>query len=181
MGVFLGMGLPRIFTRQREPVLPEADDAVAPTYATSTDALIHGLRMRSVGGDPWFEPLPANERVGTVDRCLQLTAAQIASMPLRYRHSESTLGSRPAWVSDPDPAWYPNGIADAIFAVVWSIYARGDAFLYATSRYETGWPRTWTVLDAATMQVVDAGGERAYRSNQTWLEPGDVLQISRNP
>ncbi|HEU0194652.1 MAG TPA: phage portal protein, partial [Gaiellales bacterium] len=117
----------------------------------------------------------------TVNRCLQLNAQQIATMTLRYRHSHATQGFQPAWVSDPDPAWYPNGITDAVFAAVWSIYAQGDAFLWVTSRYENGYPRTWTVLDAQTMHVEDVGGGRDYRSNGVWLDPDDVIQIQRNP
>ena len=98
-----------------------------------------------------FEPVLVRVRsarpvVGTVDRCLQLNAQQIATMPLRYRHAETAQPFEPAWVHDPDPAWYPNGIRDAVFSLVWSVYAAGEAFLWVTSRYETGYPRT---LDAA--------------------------------
>jgi HK97 family phage portal protein len=50
-----------------------------------------------------------------------------------------------------------------------------------TSRYESGYPRTWTVLDAQTMKVFDAGGSRGYRSNNYPLDPRDVIQVQRNP
>jgi len=169
----------RLWRRTRDPVLPEATNAVPPTYASIDHFIAHALRMPQ---DGWFEPLPGiGERVGTVDRCLQLTAQQVATMPLRYQHASSAAAFQPLWVHDPDPAWYPNGIGDAVFAAVWSIYARGDAFLWVTSRYETGYPRTWTVLDATTMKVDDVGGIRGYRSNGVDLDPADVIQVTRNP
>jgi len=119
--------------------------------------------------------------VGTVDRCLQLTAQQVATMPLRYRHSDDVQGYEPAWVHDPDPAWYPNGIGDAVFSATWSVYARGECFLWATSRYESGYPRTWTLLDPVTMHVEDLGGYRGYRSNGVWLDERDVIHVMRDP
>jgi HK97 family phage portal protein len=121
------------------------------------------------------------ESIGAIDRCLQLNAQQVATMPLRYRHAQDVGGYEPLWVHDPDPAWYPNGIGDAMFAAVWSIYAHGEAFLWATSRYESGQPRTWTVLDALTMHVEARGGIRRYSSNGHDLAADDVLHIQRNP
>lgn len=117
------------------------------------------------------------ERVGAVSRCLQLTSQQIAGMPLRFRGN-----FQPLWVSAPDPVWFPNGVGDALFALVWSVYSRGDAFLWVTSRYETGYPQTWTVLDPdqVTVWADDAGGRR-YRVGGLDLAEDDVLQITRNP
>lgn len=124
----------------------------------------------------WANPQLAR-RVGTVARCLQLVSQQIATLPLRFRG-----GYQPLWVSDPDPIWFPGGFGDAAFAVVASVYGWGDAFLWVTSRYESGYPQTFTVLDpaAVTVKEADAGG-RAYRVGQTELDPDDVLQISRTP
>ena len=121
------------------------------------------------------------ERVGTAARCLQLVCQQVAAMPLRYR--AGSAGSPPLWVSNPDPVWFPNGIADATFAAVASVYGWGDAFLLVTDRYETGYPRAWTVLDPSRV-AVDAhpeGQGRTYRIGQVDLDPSDVLQISRDP
>src|SRR5262245_46930414 len=71
----------------------------------------------------------AAERVWAANRCIQLNAQQIASMPLEF------VGSyEPAWVSNPDPNWYPNGIGDALFAIVRSLYGWGFAILLVTSR-----------------------------------------------
>jgi HK97 family phage portal protein len=123
------------------------------------------------------------ERIGTVDRCLQLNSQQIATMPLRYKHAESAHAFQPRWVTDPDPAWYPNGIHDAVFSAIWSIYARGEAIFWCTSRYETGYPATFTVVDprAVEVDVAPGGGERTFHAGGVELNPDDVVQVQRNP
>src|SRR5262245_12022220 len=121
------------------------------------------------------------ERIGSVDRCLQLNSQQVASMPLRYKCTPSASPFQPRWVTDPDPAWYPNGIHDAVFSAVWSIYARGEAVLWVTSRYETGYPATFTVLDPRAVDVEQEGGQRQFASNGVDLNPNDVIQVQRNP
>ena len=148
-----------------------AINATAPTPLAGLQAAF--LQTLGYGTPP--------EQVGTVDRCLQLNSQQIATMPLRYRHGDETSGFEPAWIHDPDPVIFPNGIGDAIFATVWSVYAAGEAFLWVTSRYESGYPRTFTLLDPVTMHVQEVEGERAYRSNGYELDTRDVLQIMRNP
>jgi len=116
-------------------------------------------------------------RVGTVARCLQLVAQQIATLPLRFRG-----GYEPMWVSNPDPVWFGGGVGTAVFAAVSSMYAWGDAFLWATSRYETGYVQAWTVLDPQMVVVeADPRGGRRYKIKEHYLDPDDVLQISRDP
>ena len=116
------------------------------------------------------------ERVWVVNRCIQLNANAISCMPLRF------YGTRePAWVANPDPNWFPNGIKDAVFAAIWSLYSWGDAFLYVTARYADGYPSNWTVLDPAAMTVENVKGRRVYRLRQERLDSGDVIQISRDP
>jgi HK97 family phage portal protein len=117
------------------------------------------------------------EKVWVANRCMQLNSQQIATMPLRFFGN-----NEPAWVSNPDPNWYPNGIGDAIFALIWSQYGYGDGFILVTDRYaQTGLPRTWTVLDPMPMDVRVVRGARRYRSGSVELNPDDVIQISRNP
>ena len=157
--------------------------------ATREEGLAEALRL-----SPWFQDYDPDllglfgfggalvERIGTVDRCLQLTAQQIATMPLRYKHAATASPFQPRWVTDPDPAWYPNGIHDALFSAVWSVYARGEAILWATSRYQTGFPATWTVLDPRGVEVENAGdGTRRFTANGVPLNSDDVVQIMRNP
>lgn len=128
-------------------------------------------QMRGTG----FSPHLAH-KVWVANRCLQLNCQQIASMPLRF------IGNgTPAWVTNPDPVWYPNGISDAVFSLAWSMYSWGDGWAYITARYSDGYPSAWTVLDPAAMQVELVAGERRFRSSGRLLDPRDVVQISRNP
>jgi len=116
------------------------------------------------------------ERVWVANRCLHMNANAISTMPLRFHGNRE-----PAWVANPDPIWYPNGITDAVYAVISSLYGWGDAFVYVTSRYADGYPSAWTVLDAASMTVESRGGKRRYEFAQAPLNSDDMVQISRDP
>ena len=117
-----------------------------------------------------------NERVWVAARCKHMNANAISTMPLRH------YGTRePAWVANPDPVWFPNGIADAVYAIVDSLYGWGDAFVYVTARYTDGYPSAWTVLNPEPMTVEIRNGMRQYESGGRRLNPADMVQISRNP
>jgi HK97 family phage portal protein len=117
------------------------------------------------------------ERVWVANRCQHMNATAISTMPLRHYG-----GARePAWVANPDPVWYPNGISDAMYSIVWSMYGFGDAFLYITSRYSDGYPSAWTVLDPESVTVNVENGTRRYRTHNAILNPQDVVQITRDP
>lgn len=148
---------------------------VESTTSDDVPGLIPGISVDSVLYGAGWSPRLA-DRVWTANRCLQLCSQQLASMPLRF------FGTyEPAWVANPDPVWYPNGIGDAVFSATWSMLGWGDAFLLVTGRYANGFPSGWTVLDPATMNVQAQGGRRVYRSSNTELDPDDVVQISRDP
>jgi HK97 family phage portal protein len=125
--------------------------------------------------------LPGNaqlaDRVWVANRCIQLNSQQVASMPLHYHG-----GFEPAWVSSPDPHWYPNGIGDALHSIVALLYGWGYACLYVTDTYADGFPRTWTVLDSSRLSISVEDGQRRYRFGQDEiLDPRRVIQIDRNP
>jgi HK97 family phage portal protein len=125
-------------------------------------------------GATWSTRL--QDRVWVANRCLQLSCQQIAAMPMRFYGSYE-----PAWVANPDPVYFPNGVGDALFAAAWGMYGWGDAFLYVTDRYVNGYPSAWTVLDPSTVTVQLERGRRTYRTQQLELDPADVVQITRNP
>ncbi len=116
------------------------------------------------------------ERVWVANRCQHMNANAISTMPLRHFG-----GREPAWVANPDPSWYPNGISDCMYAIIWSMYGWGDAFVYITSRYSDGYPSAFTVLDPAPMDVTVRNGRREYRSGSQPLNPNNMVQITRNP
>jgi HK97 family phage portal protein len=116
------------------------------------------------------------ERVWVANRCIQLNAQQIATMPIQMNGTPE-----PAWVSNPDPHWYPNGVADALFCVVENIYGWGFSCQYVTDTYADGYPRTWTVLDSANVNIKLKDGSREYKYGEQLLDPRKVIQIDRNP
>jgi len=120
--------------------------------------------------------------VWVADRCIQLNAQQVASMPLRFNPGSPT-SFEPAWLANPDPAWYPNGLADAVHAAIDDYYRQGDIFLYTTNDYATGFPLTWTVLPAREVGVTysEATGRREFDVAGEPLVRDRVIQISRNP
>ncbi len=120
------------------------------------------------------------ERVWVANRCQQLNAQQIASMPLEF-HGPPVEDTEPAWVSSPDPTNYPNGIGDALHSIVHQVYAWGFACLYVTDRYSTGFPRTWTVLPSGEVNIRWEDGQRAYKLRDTVLAASRIVQIDRNP
>lgn len=128
------------------------------------------------------------ERVWVANRCIQLNSQQIASMPLTFNPGsplDDTGAIRdtrpPAWVSNPDPNWYPNGISDAVFSIVRQIYGYGFACLYVTAFYATGFPQFWTVLDSARLTITEEDGERVYKFGEEKLNADRIIQIDRNP
>lgn len=158
--------------RRREVQETTLDDVPGLTGIDSSSTLGAFLSGLIATG---FSPRLA-QNVWCANRCLQLCSQQVASYPLRF------IGSRePAWLTNPDPVWYPNGISDAVFAATASMYGWGDAFLYVTSRYSDGLPSGWTVLDPAAVHVRARRGVRVYEVSGRPLARDDVVQITRNP
>ena len=131
-------------------------------------------------GTPWYGTPQLADRVWVANRCQQLNAQQIAGMPLHF-HGPPVPDTEPAWVSSPDPNWYPNGIGDALHAVVNQLYGWGFSCLYVTDRYASGFPRTWTVLPSEAVQIKMVDGRREYKLGEDVLSPSRVVQIDRNP
>jgi Phage portal protein len=115
-------------------------------------------------------------RVWVANRCIQMNAQQIASMPLEFAGAEE-----PAWVSSPDPVGFPNGIGDALQAAVECIYGYGFVLLYVTEFYASGLPRNWTVLDSGRVNVQFEKGRRSYKIGEHALDARRVVQIDRDP
>ena len=113
-------------------------------------------------GTPWYGTPQLADRVWVANRCQQLNAQQIASMPLVF-HGPPVEDTEPAWVSSPDPNWYPNGIGDALHAIVDQLYGWGFSCQYVTDLYADGFPRTWTVLPSAAVQIKLEDGRREYK------------------
>jgi hypothetical protein len=120
------------------------------------------------------------EKVWAANVCQHKNSLQLGSYPLRWHGSAGT--DEPAWVSSPDPSLFPNGIGDALYAITDQIYGHGYSLQYILDRYDSGYPRRWTVIDSdACVPFFGEDGRRVYKINDTTLDPSRVVQIDRNP
>jgi hypothetical protein len=119
-------------------------------------------------------------KVWIANRCQKLNAQAIAKMRLEWH---GPPGVEPMWVSAPDPSLFPNGIGDALHAIVDQMYGWGFSCQQITSRYATGYPRTWTVLPSSMLQIDWHEGRRRYRwsGSEEPLDASEIFQIDRNP
>ena len=140
------------------------------------NSIIPNWWAENIGGYP-LSSAALVQQVWVANRCQHLNSAQIAKMRVEWHGT----GLEPAWVSSPDPNWYPNGIGDALYAITDQMYLWGFAIVYVTDRYADGYPRQWTVLpsESVTVQMVDGG--RQYKYGEDILNPARVVQIDRNP
>ena len=121
-----------------------------------------------------------SDQVWVANRCQKLNAQAIAAMKLEW-HGPPGAGE-PMWVSNPDPSLFPNGIGDALHAIVDQMYGWGYSLQYVTSEYADGFPRTWTVIPSGACTPTFEDGQRVYKMpNDTFLDPARVIQIDRNP
>ncbi len=121
------------------------------------------------------------DRTWITNRALQMNSQQIGSMPLRFNPGNATTVTEPAWMSNPDPLYYPNGIGELIRALVRDYYAWGWCLLLITSRYSDGYPRTFTRIPASRCEPMwDDDGYRRYNLGGYELDPGDIIQIDRD-
>lgn len=169
------MGRVRDFVFGPESEFARRAEPLEGTLMSLWNSILPGFWDSTYGTSPYGTPDLA-ERVWVANRCIQLNAQQIASMPLEFHGV-----SEPAWVSSPDPNWYPNGIADALFSAVRFLYGWGYALLYVTAYYADGFPQFWTVLDSSRITVDEVDGERRYRAGDQVLDASRIIQIDRNP
>jgi hypothetical protein len=120
-------------------------------------------------------------KVWIANRCQKLNAQAIAAMPLEWQGPPGV--DAPMWVSAPDPNVFPNGIGDALHAIVDQMYGWGFSCQFVTSEYASGYPRTWTVLPSNALQIDWHEGRRRYRmgGSSEALDATKVVQIDRNP
>ena len=167
------MALRDFFRQERIERTAEEDIELASEAAWSANLANFWAGLTGASG---FSTSTLLDKVWVANRCKHMNCNAISTMPLRF------YGTRePAWVANPDPIWFPNGISDAMYAIVDSMYGWGDAFVYITARYADGYPSAWTVLNPEPITVKVERGRRVYESGQTLLDPDNMVQISRNP
>jgi hypothetical protein len=179
------VGQPILATRE-QPLLSRDVEPLEGTNMSLWNSIIPNFWTENglnAAGQMFF---PGNgllaERTWITNRCIQMNAQQIASMPLRFEAPNVADATEPMWVCNPDPLFYPNGISDAIFALVADMYGWGYGLAYVTQRYANGFPRNWTTIPARICEPLWREGVREYRVlGGDLLDPTDVIQIDRNP
>jgi hypothetical protein len=141
---------------------------------------VQAFWAETFGGSGLYISPRVAEYVWVANRCIQLNAQQIAAMPIEF-HSLYDSAEAPAWVSSPDPVWFPNGIGDVIFSIVENVYKWGFSCQQITRRYSSGFPQTFTVLPSDRVAIDVVAGRRTYKLDETALDPFDIVQIDRNP
>jgi hypothetical protein len=178
--------LQRIRQEITQPVLSRVDplegtnmslwNSVIPNWWTAEG-------MNDIGKMFWPADGRLADRIWITSRCLQMNSQQIGSMPVRFEapNVAPEYFREPAWVSNPDPAYYPNGIGSLLKALVHDYYAWGWALLYITSRYADGYPRNMTRIPAAKCTPRwDPDGYIEYDLGGELLDPQNVIQIDRD-
>jgi len=143
------------------------------------NSIIPAWHATNTGDSWWWDTPTLVDRVWVAARCQQLNSQQIAAMPIEWHGTTGT--QEPAWVTNPDPNLFPNGIADALFCITDQLYGWGFSCQYITDFYADGFPRTWTVLNSEFLNIRFVNGSREYKYNETRLNPRRIVQIDRNP
>jgi hypothetical protein len=182
------MGLLERMTRGVRPVLTRDVEPLEGTNMSLWNSTIPNWwtenGMNAAGQMFW----PGNgllaDRTWITNRCLQMNSQQIGSMPLRFEAPNVTAGPQsvePAWVSNPDPLYYPNGVSSLIRALTRDYYGWGYCLLYVTSRYANGYPRTFTRIPASRCEPRwNAEGVKEYALGDDYLDPNEIIQIDRD-
>lgn len=116
------------------------------------------------------------DQLDIVWACLDKNSAITGSMPLFV----TKYGARqpaPSWLNNPQPELYTS-MSDFWRSVFWSWQATGEAFVYCTSRYDNGRPRTFMHVPSPYVSPeIDptTGRRKFYISGKDATE--DVLQI----
>jgi HK97 family phage portal protein len=93
--------------------------------------------------------------------CIDMNTSILATMPPYVARDDEILDTPPSWLVNPQPEVYTGWgeFLRQLFASWWL----GEAFVWATSRYADGWPRTFVVLNPNWVSVELDGGERRFR------------------
>ena len=113
------------------------------------------------------------ERVWVANRCQQLNAQQIAGDADRVPRPTGGGHRARLGVSSPDPNWYPNGIGDALHAIVDQLYGWGFSLPVRHRPVRVRVPAgRGRCCRRRRCQIRLEDGRRAYKLGEDELEPG---------
>src|SRR6188768_924401 len=106
--------------------------------------------------------------------CLDKNSSILASLPV-YKTRGGEVVDPEGWMTNPDPrvytSWYE--FAKQLF---WDYQACGEAFVYATDYFSSGWPMFMRVIPPPMVEVEMDGSIRCYKVGSVDITD-DVLHI----
>ena len=121
----------------------------------------------NAGSSPGAQPLS-----DTAWMCIDLNANILSTMPPYLVGAAGSLDA--SWLANPNPDTYASWeeFAKTLF---WD-YQMGEAFVYCTARYTTGWPARFHVVPPWAVEVELAAGIRRYTIGRQDVTD-DILHI----
>lgn len=92
--------------------------------------------------------------------CLDKNTSILSTMPPYLSQESGEVDGRPAWLTNPQPDVY-SGWTEFLREVL-AAWWLGEAFIWATSRYASGYPRTFVMLNPSWVLIEWDGGGRRY-------------------
>lgn len=167
-----------------DDIVPNSNDpAAVPPSTVGPDQLVtpgdpSGVVLDDPGGPSWSPPriIPSawsgwpaewwtpnwtrvTQLTGVAWACIDLNARNLATMPPYLVGAAPTLDAN--WLLNPDPDIYSSW-EEFSKQLFWDFQASGEAFVFATARYSTGWPARFHVLPPWTVNVEMESGRRMY-------------------
>lgn len=105
---------------------------------------------------------------------IDLNASVISTMPVYTTKASVPQDSLPSWTSNPQPEVYVSW--EEFMKELFTSYMLGEAFVWCTSRFATGYPATFLLLNPAWVNVEFIDGTRRYELGGVDIT-NDVLHI----
>lgn len=141
------------------------------------------LTLPSWGG-AWAQPLTGPLQITdatamslpVANRCVQIIADTIASLPLEVYRDGELLEPTPAIAQRLDPAYT---LMESLSSIVVSLLLRGNAYGVVAERDYLGYPTALVIVDPMSVVVKQdrATGRVTYRIGGRTLDPEDVLHV----
>ena len=125
----------------------------------------------------WYTPNwwgRVQQLTGIAWACVDLNASVLATMPPYIVNGASTLDT--GWITNPDDSIYSSWeeFAKQLF---WDYQATGEAFVYATAFYSTGWPARFRVLEPWLVNMEMTNGTRSYSIGEQPVSRRELLHL----
>ena len=156
----------------------DPDGLEVPTAGTTSHLPIVMPSLWSGYPESWWPPLWNNhvqQLTDTAWACIDLNSSVLSTMPPYLMNAAPSLDAD--WLKNPQPDTYTSW-CDFAKELFWSYQAAGEAFVFATSFYSTGWPARFHVLPPFLVKVeIGTDGTRQYKIGEQPVERNELLHI----